>query len=268
MIKNEFAILMATLLTISMQSDVLAQESSSSGGIALEVLDLGGGKHVSFADFAVESFTLRVLTPLVSPEGKAVTANGRDRAAQGLFLADYAQRYRTVAVSSGGYIESFSPPTPLGFVKSRGIIISRSHESWLTDGVICSDDGRISIDAAGRTPDNSQFQDCLQAGPLLLKQGKVDPLGSSNSSGYQKLARSIQEQTFVCINDRKRVLLGVTDKIDIITLLTFLRRPTISCSDALRLTGLDTSGMRVGDKLLNKDDYLFPTALGIVPRRR
>ena len=175
------------------------------------------------------------------------------------------RRYDTDAVSSGGYIDSYSPPTSLGFVKSDWVRVSPPHESWLTEALFCSDDNRVSIDFMEQSKEGAGFRDCVQAGPLLLKKG-LPPSGSS-AIAYQKLARAVQEQTFICIDGFGQAVIGVTDKTDLVGLTAFLRRPEIGCVDAMRLTGLDTAGMRVGSKLFGRDDYLFPNALGVIRRK-
>ena len=177
-------------------------------------------------------------------------------------------RFDAVAVLSGGYIETYSPPTPLGFVKSSGRRFSGFHKSWLTDSVFCSDRGEAVIDYTENADvDPARFRDCVQAGPLLLRHASVvQPHLDQDTSRYQQLTQSNQEQTFICTTKENHVLIGVTDKMYLTTLVEFLHSPAIGCYNAMRLTGFDTSGLIVGDKTYNADDFLFPNAIGIFRR--
>jgi hypothetical protein len=202
----------------------------------------------------------------VSLRGASPSASNPDRTPQGFFLTDYLSRFEVVAVMSGGYIDNYSPPTALGLVKSNGTLVTPAHNSWLTDGLFCSNVGSAVIKPAEPDAFMTGFRDCLQAGPLLLADGKQE---SQTGAGYQKLAQSVQEQGFICIDGNGRILMGVTDKIKLAKLVDFLTMPEIGCKDALRLTGQDTAGLR--DRNRNNpyghDDYLFPDAIGIEARK-
>jgi hypothetical protein len=251
------------LIALAAAAFSMAPSSLIAKELTVQTGTVPGNKSVSYLRVELSSVNVRVLTPLVPLNSALPPVTDPGRASRGLYLSDYLKLYRAIAVMAGGYIESYSPPTALGFVKSNGISTARAHDSWLTDGVFCSDVGRAIIQPSGSTVDRSSFRDCLQAGPLLL--GKDIP-SSQETPGYQKLAQSVQEQTFICIDNQNRLVLGVTDKIDLATLIHFLSSPDMGCVSALRLTGLDTSGLRFGSQLFGHDDYLFPSAIGIFQR--
>jgi uncharacterized protein YigE (DUF2233 family) len=93
--------------------------------------------------------------------------------------------------------------------------------------------------------DRAEYRDCLQAGPLLIRNGKAfNDSSISQHKGYQRLAVSKQEQSFVCIRRDGEVVLGVSDKMNLATLVDSLLRPEIGCIDAMRLTGQATAGLR------------------------
>jgi hypothetical protein len=94
----------------------------------------------------------------------------------------------------------------------------------------------------------------------------AEPWMTERSRGFHKLAGSVQEQAFVCLDRARHVVFGVTDKINFAALVELLK--AIGCVDAMRLTGLDTAGLRVDRKLFGNDDYLFPNCLGAIPRGR
>ena len=172
-----------------------------------------------------------------------------------------------VAVLAGGYIASYSPPTPLGLVKSNGLITSSEHHSWLTDGFFCTDGNEAVIRTAEKNGTVSQFSDCVQTGPILILNGHIIGRPKRAERGYERLAMSHQEQTFACIDEMNRVSLGVTDKITFVQLIEFLSGPALHCKDAICFTGLDTSGLQVGEKLFGSDEYLFPDVVGVFRRQ-
>jgi hypothetical protein len=234
--------------------------------LSFQQVHLSDNKNVFFVRAPLEFFDVRVLSPLVQFSAQT-RAGDPERAARGYFLQDYLRRFDAIAILSGGYIDTYSPPTALGFVKSDGNILSKEHTTWLTEGVFCSDSGRAIIETVGASADRPKFRDCLQAGPLILSKGKPPTdLPSRKSSGFQKLSASVQEQCFVCLDTNQQVLIGVADKMDLPTLTAALSRTEIGCVNALRLTGQDTAGLRLRDGLFGSDDYLFPSAVGIFRR--
>ena len=61
-------------------------------------------------------------------------------------------------------------------------------------------------------------------------------------------------------------MLGITDKIDLPTLVAFLSWGEIGCVNAIRLTGKETAGLALEDKLIGNDQYLFPSVLAVMAR--
>ena len=238
-------------------------------GLVLQHVQISENKKMHLVRISLRYFDVRVLSPLVSllSETKQRTNSNPERLARGYYLQEYLLRFGAEVVSSGGYIESYSPPTSLGLVKSAGTTVSSAHNSWLTEAIFCSDEGKATIDFMKSDLSKSDFRDCLQAGPMLLRQGKIPAdTPTRRSTGYLKLAGSVQEQVFLCLDSAQQVLLGVTDKIDLPTLIASLIRQDVGCSDAIRLTGQDTAGLRTKNQLFGNDDYRFPNAIGVVRR--
>ncbi len=259
----------ASLATITLAilsfAAVAENNPKPANGISIQSVQLAGGKNLHIIRVSLDSFDIRVLSPLVPLDGAERYNRDPDRVARGYYLDDYKRRFGADAVLAGGYINTYSPPTSLGLVRSNGQVVSPQRESWLVEAALCSDKGSIKIDLVDlvRLP----FRDCVQAGPLLLKAGKSpNELASRKAPGFSKLSQSVQEQNFVCVASDGRVLLGVSDKIDLPTLVLALQRPDVSCVDAIRLTGLDTAGLRVGAVLFGNDDYLYPDAIGVIRR--
>ena len=231
----------------------------------IQVQQLTGEKSAYYLRVDLGDDDVRVLSPLVPLSSASVANRNPERMPQGFFLENYLVQYNAIAVSSGGYMSSYSPPMTLGFLKSNGMSVARPHNSWLTNGLFCSNADRAAIQLVGAEFEPPSFRDCLQAGPVLLRDGSPPPI--SANIGYAKLAQSVQEQTFICIDSQKRIVLGVTDKINFPALVEFLSSSRTGCVDALRLTGLDTAGLRDRKKLYGHDDYLFPSAIGVIPKR-
>lgn len=236
----------------------------------LRHIQMADNKRLHFVRVSLQLYDVRILSPLVTfnTDGSARRVSGNpERAVRGVYLQEYMTRFGAHAVGSGGYIDSYSPPSSLGLVKSGGVMLGSEHNSWLTEAIFCSDQGKATIALAKSFSASSEFRDCVQAGPLLLQNGKVpSELLSHKSSGYLKLAASVQEQMFICIDSKQQLLLGITDKIDIPTLTATLTKPEVGCSNAIRLTGQDTAGLRTKDNLYGNDDYLFPNAIGVIRR--
>jgi hypothetical protein len=244
-------------------SIVLADSRISDG---LELVQ-SGTKGLTYLKVDLDKFDLRVLTATVPPSPAADSrVISLDRSATGFSLSDYQRLYKAVAVMSGGYIATFSPPAALGLIKSNGILASSAHNSWLVNGVVCANSGQVVIKEWTSGIDLSGYKDCLQSGPLLLRSKAVAVDGEENNAGYQKLARSSQEQTFACVLPDNHVAIGVaTTKTDLVTLVGLLLNE-VNCIDAIRLTGRETSGLRVGDQTYGNDLYLFPDVIAVIPR--
>jgi len=230
-------------------------------------------KTLTYVRVSLDRFDVRVITPLApfvdSKQALGNVSNNPERISRGFFLRDYLRRYNASAIISGGYIDSYSPPTSLGFVKSNSVTTSTPHASWLVDALFCSDVGRASVQLTTPTFDRPDFRDCLQAGPILLLNG-TPPIDapSVRGSGYAKFARLSVERTFACLDAAGRVLMGVTEKIDLPTVVGALRSPEIGCVNAIGLTGSDTSGLLVKTRVFGNDTYLFPNVLAVLPRSR
>ena len=246
------------------------QTLASTPGLEFQQTVVSEGRSATYLRINLAKFDLRVLSALVPPVdvgGPSQRSGNLERAATGLSLEDYRNLYHATAVLSGGYLASFAPPSPLGLVKSNGVIVSRPHHTWLTDAIFCSNVEKATIQQWTDDFDLAHFRDCLQAGPLLLSKGNPpDNVGSTQVAGYQKLANSIQEQAFLCTLNDNQMALGITDQMELATLVDFLR-DRVGCMDAIRLTGRETAGLWFNRQLYGKDQYLFPSVIAVIPRR-
>ena len=155
-------------------------------GVELLRQRIHGNVQITSLRVSLDKFDVRVATPQVQKFGAgnraAELAGNPERSPRGLFLDDYINRYNALAAISAGYVVTFSPPTPLGQTKSDGVVIGTPHSSWATEGMFCSDKGRAAIDIAVSSLANVEYRDCLQVGPILLRNGVV-PTGLPSSAG-------------------------------------------------------------------------------------
>jgi hypothetical protein len=232
--------------------------------LAIQRVEVGKDASVWYLKVDLRKFDVRVITARV-PFGQRGQAINPERAPTGFSLEDYQRLYHATAVISGGYLASFAPPTSLGLVKSNDVLVSPPHNTWLVEGIYCDNPAESTIQQWTSDADISNFRDCLQAGPLLLYNGsEPSDVPSKHAPGYDRLARSVQEQAFLCTSGRDEIIIGVTQQIDLPTLTNFLKSEA-GCVTALRLTGKDTAGLRLNDQLYGKDQFLLPNALAVIP---
>lgn len=240
-----------------------------SNGVDFVQMWVASNKAINFISISLDKADVRVLTPLVpllEAARPSVDTGDISRAARGLFLEDYMRQFGAVAVISGGYMESNSPPSPLGLVKSNHVPIAPANDSLLTNALFCSDKGRAAVQIVTRAVDRPEFRDCLQAGPILLQKGRpLDGVLNAVPSGYGRLLSPVQRQSFACMDADGHVILGVSEEIDGHTLISALQGSIMRCLDAMRLTSFDTAGLFVKNELFGSDDYLFPNAIGVIP---
>jgi hypothetical protein len=208
---------------------VISEESYPLDGTDVLVVTLELSKH-----------QVRVLSPRSSsylPESAELSI--RD----GIFLTEFASRYRPEYVLSGGYLDSFAPPRSLGFLKVDGRSISKPHRSWLTSGVLCIDGDDVSIFRFQSAQSYDRFADCVQSGPLIVEDG-IDRYASMEdiTSGEHKLALANQAQAFVCLRADGKLVLGYSERGSTRSISRFAAEE-IGCQIALRMSGGITAGL-------------------------
>lgn len=160
----------------------------------------------------------------------------------GYTLAEFAKDFNASVVISGGYMNSFAPPVPLGLVKSAGVVLNGPHNSWLFNGLICVAQTQVQIEPYSNVDQTIKCRDSLQAGQLLVQNGrKVLVVDDRNN----KLINVSQERAFVCTDAGHRVIMGVTGKMEEMPLADLLLRPPFNCVDAISLSGQATAGILI-----------------------
>lgn len=193
----------------------------------------------------------------------AQSSRGRGGYPLSLSARDYSSYYNVPIVLSGGYMTSFSPPKALGFVRIGGQQLNASHNSWLGAGVLCVGGDAMEIRDFDRS-DAPTLPDCIQSGPVFIKDGKSRYAADENiSAGERKLARSVQEQAFACIAGDGSYILGVTDPVRLEEFAVFLIGK--GCTTAIRLTGQDTASMVVEAEEYGPGELPLHNVLAIWP---
>jgi hypothetical protein len=180
----------------------------------------------------------------------------------GYTLAEFAEIFDANAVLSGGYLSSFAPPLPLGLVKSAGTLLNRPHVSWLLNGLICVGPSQLQIEPYSNLEQAAKCQDSLQAGQLLIQNGKkVLAVNDRNT----KLVNVVQERAFVCTDTGHRVIIGVTAKVREMPLADVLLSQPFHCVDAISLSGQMTAGILLPSIGVNgtmgSTDFPLPNAI-------
>jgi uncharacterized protein YigE (DUF2233 family) len=176
-------------------------------------------------------------------------------------LGDYYRRSKAKVIMSGGYMSSFSPPTPLGLVKVDGTEIGRPHKTWIGTGMFCTDGRQVKIGQFDQLR-SDKFTDCIQSGPLLIENGTVRYGNEGIGPGEQKLVDSVQEQAFICIDQEHKIKLGVSDpiRLDDFSHILFDK---LKCQDALRLSGGASAGLQAQSDLVGNDELPLHNVIAV-----
>lgn len=235
-----------------------------------------GGKpvEVEFARADPGAGEIRILTPRSAFEQrKAKVAQLKSAIPDGLAMRDFADLTGAVAVLAGGYVASFSPVQPLGYVRSGSRVSSRSHRSWLVDAMLCANWREFELGLFDALyPKRESYADCLQIGPMVVLDGKrYFGGGGSLSSAATKLLKANQRQGFVCRDAGGALLIGVSAETALDDFIPFLAKPAaqggLGCQAAARVTGSTTATLATPGGVFGPDKYLLPTAIAILPAR-
>ena len=193
----------------------------------------------------------RVAVIAPPPEGKGEA---------GHVLLQLAAAHRPDALISGGYLASYVPPEALGLVQIGGDRKSRPHRSWLTTAMLCAREGGSRIlpfDARQAR----QWDDCLQAGPILVEGGTSRYPADDLPAGEARLAAGTHVTGFVCIDRADALVMGLTSAATLDELGPALVEG-LGCVEAMRLTGSETAGLYVsGTGLLGENRVGLPSAI-------
>jgi hypothetical protein len=170
---------------------------------------------------------------------------------------------------TGGYLRTFSPPAPTGYLRIDG----RERNGLVRDdavvnAVLCFGRGEgeataVRLAAARRFRPRAADEDCLQAGPLLIDGGEaVFDLGRADR--LDRLSGAF-ERAFLALDGEGAVILGVSSATPLQRLRDLLLASRegggLGVRSAVILTGSTTAGMEVGGGL----GYSFGTTTTPLP---
>jgi hypothetical protein len=232
---------------------------------------------IDFFRAAPNSFNIRILTPQTAAKiGQATGSRPtnsiqRSYMSQGLNMHDFAEVSGALAVLGAGYVSSFDPVTPLGFVQSDGSQVSYYSQSWLVDALLCTQNGKPVLGPSNELYKNrASYSDCLQVGPMLVEDGKpVFYMRDGLTTDQAKLLQETHPQSFVCIDDDANFIMGVTAPVKLEALTQFLTIPLtkagMGCKIAARLAAGLTATLVTHGGVIGADKYLLPAAIAVFP---
>jgi hypothetical protein len=171
----------------------------------------------------------------------------------GSSLREFLSDETATVAFTGGYLKSFSPPSPTGYLRIDGVDLNEIvHGDPVVNAILCF--GRkgpgltsVSIFAAKTFRSQGAGEDCVQAGPLLITEGRAS-FDLSRSASRNRLSGEF-ERAFLAIDRRGWVFLGVSSAVSLILLRDVLLAPTteggFDAQAAVILSGATTAGMEV-----------------------
>lgn len=167
-------------------------------------------------------------------------------------LSRFKSDENALAVFTGGFLDTYSPATPAGLVQHHDMIQNELRDDPVMKAVVCylSDPVKpVAIMAANEFKAGVTKGDCIQTGPFLALNGKeatdFDALEKSLPDAYP-FARGLFQRSFLALNARNEITIGVSTRISLFALRDLLLR---SASDhgfgatiAVGLSGTRTAG--------------------------
>jgi hypothetical protein len=192
-----------------------------------------------------------------------------DDARDGSTLRQFLAQEHAAIAFTGGYLRSFAPPEPTGYLLIDGVELSPIvRDDRVVDAVIClgrpgSGQTAVWVAAASRFRRTDAHEDCIQAGPLLIRDGK----GSYDLGRNDRLGRLSGdfERAFLAVGQHGQLILGVSSSASLRSLQEVLLAPEeqggLAAHTAVVLTGATTAGMEVAGGL----GYSFGTTSTPLP---
>jgi hypothetical protein len=162
----------------------------------------------------------------------------------GYSLNEYAKLGNYKVIQSGGFLSSWSPPHPLGYVKIQGKEYNKVHKSWVTQGVFCTDGNSFTIEMYTTPNQFILWRSCIQAGPPIILNKKII-LNTNRNTSY--ITKQKHRQSFLCKSSDGYLLMGIAEDVALNKLAPYLLKAEdnggIGCVDAVLLTSKGISGI-------------------------
>jgi len=185
----------------------------------------------------------------------------------------------SLAVFTGGFLDTYSPVTPAGLVyHEKKIRNEPSSKDPVMKAVVCySADERwpVTIIDAGAFSEGQAKGDCIQTGPFLVKGGEANiDLDAVDAALNFPFSRKAFDRAFILVDSHGDVVVGITSRISLFSLREVLRQSEqakgFAAVTAVALSGTRTAGLVVdgegNDTIAGNVKTLLPNAV-IVKRR-
>jgi Phosphodiester glycosidase len=275
------AVVIGTVIAAAAPTRVLrsgAQTSTSSRPAPLELSsrELDAGIEWLAGTASAGSRSVKLNAVRVSLGRYRISIGVPDAREQGDVLSSYLDHYGALAVISGGFLKSFYPPIPLGFVMRARTVVNRATRDDLLTGLLTVRNGRPFIGPFSETA-AAGADDGLQSGPLLVQGGQSAlPKSDGLTTTTRALIERASERAFVAVLPDDRVLIGHTEPATLADLVSVLTKAAavggLGCVDALNLSGSTGAGLLVkagGSELAAGSQQLYlPNAILVNASRR
>jgi hypothetical protein len=238
-----FAMAAALLPARSAWADQTLHALNSNGSSLQVQLKLRGETVISYVEIDPAAHRLDI----------ALSAD----AVGGSTLRQFLAQEGAAIAFTGGYLRSFAPPQPTGYLMVDGVELSPIvRDDRVVDAIVCLGRGTsaltsISVAPASRFQRKDGHEDCIQAGPLLIRDGSASyDLGRKDRLG--RLSGDF-ERAFLMLKQDGRLILGVSSSASLKSVQEVLLAPEaeggFAAAAAVILTGSTTAGMEVAGGL-------------------
>jgi hypothetical protein len=221
--------------------------SATSHGSLLRFAPVAPGLDFLDTVLQVPGRQLRLTIARVAYRGPFIVrlAATRDPSRGGLSLGDFEQQQRAAVVLSGGFLRSFYPPVPAGFLKVGGEVLNRWAKDPVLNGYVWLGPHGARIAEANSDSVPQPAADGLQTGPLMVLGGRVDK-GMWRTRG---LSAESDERAFIAVDSQGNILLGHTSPVALGSLARLLASNVedggLGIRGAVNLSGDVNAGLRV-----------------------
>lgn len=203
------------------------------------------GKEINLVGSRVDpkKSKLKIISP------KVIKNNGADQTYTGYSLKEYAVLGKYKAVHSGGYLSSWSPALPLGYLKIDDDILNKAHHTYATNGFICINDKDVIISSFKDVQQFQGWSDCLQTGTMLIEDGSI-VIDQSRKGWY--ITGDPKLQAFICQKTDGDILIGTSqENISLTSLTDYMAKPEsnggLGCHNAISRSSGHTAGMIINE---------------------
>lgn len=161
--------------------------------------------------------------------------------ATGLTVRDYILQKSAVVALSGGYVKEYFPPIPEGYLQVNGEPLNRKGSTAVLNAVACTSPNKLLVDFYQDQFDTREWQDCLQAGPMLIADGRDVLLQRVSPRDF--ITREF-ERAFLGVDTQGHAVLAVSDPIRLDVLSAILASGQLgSFKTVMCLPGAGSAGL-------------------------